>query len=159
MVKKVKFEAFDDLDARKKQWVEAAKCDQPLTWGRRAVSLDLSEAHWKAIDEFLRPYLEAGTPLKSPRASDSPKTSKAPDSPNLPEAQAQAAVKPPGKRTRPYLYERLTVFAEAHGLPKPHQIKKSDGTKSWNYPRNTLARYNAAQAKEAENALSGSQPE
>lgn len=52
-----------------------------LTWGERAVEIDLSEANRKVLDDLLAPYLEAGRrarrPSASPRRGRGPRPSKA----------------------------------------------------------------------------------
>jgi hypothetical protein len=131
-MKKVKVEAFDDPDAKSEPpvFTEAAECDVPLAWNGRAVTLDLSAAHFKEIDDVLGPYLDAGEPLKAPRSIDPPLT----DGKAL-------AVKAGAKR---YLYQRMTDFAVETGMKLPREITKKDGTTSWYYPKDTRRAFNEA---------------
>jgi hypothetical protein len=140
-MKKMKIEAFDDVDAKRGHEVAADKADIPLAWNGKAVTLDLSQARFDQVTAFLAPYLKAGTPLK-PSAN--------PDRPQRPaEALAiQAASSPP-------LYERMREFAELHGLPKPREYKKTDGSTSWTYPQRTRVEFEKAQVR---NGASADQP-
>jgi hypothetical protein len=64
MGKEIRVLAYDDLiRAGTGEVVEATHTDVELAFGKRKVTIDLSDASHKALAEFLAPYLAAGTPV------------------------------------------------------------------------------------------------